>query len=483
VAGSNSRLEELRAQLAKIKSGQARGTLMNTSMIEGMIKALEKAEADIAKKATLTPALPVVEKKVEAKKEVERTRSPIRLCLFDLDDTLLRTSDLDAFRGVANLNNASRQYTTSLLAAYRGQPDRVIYTREHHAGLRQDHHEMQWGIFTRAPRHYAQTLLDEAYPGLHWDTVIAFEDVRNTKPHGDGIWAAMDACEIENVDHVALVGDEKIDIQAAYQGGCWSILDQTSWERPWESPRYWAIERVPDAVIDEPAKLSRVLAQPKGYWPELEYEIDKQAVLPGREHRFDSINHFFPRPDKSYAPITVLGRLFGEYEELRPRRRWHSLTDQILAHKDATAFPSGWVSALRNYLYRLGVMGDLLATVIPFKPGRPARLEALLGQVKQSHLAEPIRTGRTFSFAPGLLAFREGAVSSHGHHLTREERFANVGENLYVAQPDLAKGKRIVIIDDVATTGATLLWAHRYLLAAGARSVNCVSLTKAVSIG
>lgn len=262
------------------------------------------------------------------------------------------------------------------------------------------------------------------------------------------------------------------------------ILDQSSWtERPWASPRYWAVERLPDAVIADPSVLAMVLAHPKGFLPDLEYMSDAEASMLGRRPRVDTINHFFPRPDNGYVPIQCLGRLFGEYKDLKPRRQWHALTDEILAHKDATEFPNGWVQALKAALNRAAAAGDCTVTVIPFKPGRVPRLEALLEQLRLANKQDLFREGVTFRFEPALLAFRDGAVSSHGRHLSREERFANVRENLYVAQPERVRGRRIVVIDDVTTTGATLLWAHRHLSRAGAQSVTCISLAKAVGIG
>jgi phosphoglycolate phosphatase-like HAD superfamily hydrolase len=74
---------------------------------------------------------------------------------------------------------------------------------------------MKWGVFTRSPRDYALTLLAHAYPRLRWDVVIAFEDVANTKPHGDSIWAAMEACAVTDSSKVALVGENKADILSA----------------------------------------------------------------------------------------------------------------------------------------------------------------------------------------------------------------------------------------------------------------------------
>lgn len=481
MAGDNRILEGLRVKLARMQSGQEPGGKLDTSIIQGMIKALEKADAEAAKKAAAAP--PVVEFLDEV--EVEPVQSPLKLCLFDLDDTLLRTTDLDQFRGQANVGRDTGDivYRAKLATAFGDPASRFIYSPAHHAELRAAHPQMKWGVFTRAPRVYAETLLSKAYPGMPWDVLVAYEDVRNTKPHGDGVWAAMRHCNVQYVDQVALVGDDKNDIQAAYQGGCWTILDQSSWERPWASPRYWAMERIPDAVIADPSVLVKVLAHPKGFLPDLEYISDAEASMTGRRPRVDTINHFFPRPDNGYVPIHCLGRLFGEYKELRPRRQWHALTDEILAHKDASKFPNGWGQTLKLALYRAGAAGDCTVTVIPFKPGRPPRLEALLDQLRRGDVQDPFREGVTFKFEPALLAFRDGAVSSHGRHLNREERFANVRENLYVAQPERVRGRRIVVIDDVTTTGATLLWAHRYLSRAGAQSVTCISLAKAVSIG
>src|SRR5690606_13636480 len=128
-----------------------------------------------------------------------------------------------------------------------------------------------------------------------------------------------------------------------------------------------------------PDEISEVLAAPHVRLPEMEYRISVQAPVNGRVPRFDTINHFFPRPDQARVPITVMGRLFGEYEALHPRRRWHTLTEQIHAHKEARQFPDAWIQAIRSYLARVGG-GDCLVTVIPFKPGRTPRMEALLDQ-------------------------------------------------------------------------------------------------------
>lgn len=61
----------------------------------------------------------------------------------------------------------------------------------------------------------------------------------------------------------------------------------------------------------------------------------------------------------------------------------------------------------------------------------------------------------------------------------REERRANVSGVYEVPDPDLIAGKRILLIDDIITTGATLSECARTLLLAGAESVACATLARA----
>lgn len=493
MAGSNPFLEGLRIKLARMQAGEEPNDKMSTSIILGMIKALEKADEVAAKTAARAappppppappPVIQPVIVEVEDEDEPFFVQAPIRLCLFDLDNTLIRTGDLEAYRGQANLRNTSAQYTQALLGAYGAYGNRHIYSPEHHQELRHTYPQMKWGVFTRSPKHYATTLLQAAYPGLHWDIVVGREDVQNTKPAPDGVRLAMARCGIQDTREVAIVGDDKSDVVAAYFSGCWIILDRSDWDHPWDSSRYWAMERLPDVLIDDPSELVRVLERPSGYWPDLEYREFGEIGI--RKRRWDWQNHFFPRPDTGRAKISMLGRLFGNYAQLQPRAAWHGLTQQVLALKDAQEFPESWVGSLRDYLLYHNAAGEetRIVTVIPFKPGRTPRLERLLAQLERAERAEPYHEGQSYEFVPDLLMFTEGAASSHGQHLTREQRFANVGEHLHVNRPDLVQGRHIVVIDDVVTTGASLLWADRKLRQTGARSVNCVSMTKAVGIG
>ncbi|MFC1624759.1 ComF family protein [Patescibacteria group bacterium] len=62
------------------------------------------------------------------------------------------------------------------------------------------------------------------------------------------------------------------------------------------------------------------------------------------------------------------------------------------------------------------------------------------------------------------------------HGLSRSARFRNVSGSFEVKK-DLS-GKKILILDDICTTGATFLTASRALYEAGASEVRCFALSK-----
>lgn len=63
--------------------------------------------------------------------------------------------------------------------------------------------------------------------------------------------------------------------------------------------------------------------------------------------------------------------------------------------------------------------------------------------------------------------------------LTKESRKLNVLNSLCISSSKLIMNKKILLIDDVTTTGATLLEASRVLMSANAKSVQsmCVAMT------
>ena len=409
------------------------------------------------------------------------------LCMFDLDDTLVRTEDLKDAREACK-NSVDPVRLKAVRDGLAGKADRHIYSLDLLKQIRAKHPELKLGIFTRSPRSYTDTVLKWAYPGFAWDIVVAYEDVKSTKPNGEGLRLAMDKLDIDYLNRVVMVGDSDVDVRAAYNCGCVVALDKTAWPFKWPTDHWNAIGHLPDAVIDSPEKVLDVLAEPDKFLPELERRL-AEASKPAGGPRFDKINHFIPRTvsqDRAY-PIHVCGRSFAHYGSLSERRKWHELTASIEKHKEADEFPDEWIESIRSftsshYGMRFFARRDakVHVTVIPHRPGRRPRLESLLAQLEKSLAESPLKKG-VVEVVPDLLAYKDGVKSQHLEHLTAQERFINVRDHLFVNKPKrIAAGAMVLVLDDVCTTGASLIYATKYLEDAGAADVTCLALAKNV---
>lgn len=403
-----------------------------------------------------------------------------KICLFDLDDTLIRTEDLKDVREACK-NNSDAGNLSKVISAIKADEDRRIYDLSALTKIRSDFPELKLGVFTRSPRSYAKVVLEWAYPGFEWDILIAYEDVTWTKPRGDGIVKAIKEFGVKYLTEVILVGDSDVDVRSAYNCGCPVVVDKGGWPYKWGSEHWGAVQRVPDALIDSPSSMPSVLSVPHSFLPDLERLLEGAAG----SSRFDKLNHFIPRSvggDTTAYPIHVAGRYFSNYKSIQQRRKWHSLTDSIDKNKESDEFPVEWIKTIRNFISRefLAFFGvkNVVVTVIPHRPGRKPRLENLLTQLQQSVVDEPIKN-RAIVCEPDLLSFKAGVRSQHNDHLNGNERFENVRDHLLVQFPDKVTGATsYLILDDVTTTGASLIYASKYVRMAGASDVKCLSLAK-----
>ncbi|RIJ09704.1 HAD family hydrolase [Pseudomonas sp. 91RF] len=414
----------------------------------------------------------------------------VQLLIFDLDDTLIRTGDLEQrFRGQQFLGRQSQQYVDSLRTSFNQDPGRIVYSAFTIASLRARFSEARIGVFTRSPKHYAETLLNLAYPGLAWDFLIAFEDTPQPKPSGEGIRRLMERFAIPDPQGVWMVGDSPVDIRAAYDAGCQVILDTTTWPRipaPRRRDDWKALERMPDAIIDAPEDLVTTLSSHVSYLPVAE-RLQQTACAPipnrypfARLEKFGAFDH-----EGTKHEIHYLGRHFST--QAQHRASWHQVTNDIHAMKNALIVPDYWVVAIGAFLQNLVrrnphlIIGNsLVVTVVPAKPGRTRRLEAMLAQLSTVHAQRALVNAKV-SFTPDLMRYRDGVLSHHGEGLTKLQRIENVMNHLEVIAGSGYENKHVVVIDDVATTGASLVYARKYLMAAGARQVTCLSLTKAIN--
>ena len=88
-------------------------------------------------------------------------------------------------------------------------------------------------------------------------------------------------------------------------------------------------------------------------------------------------------------------------------------------------------------------------------------------------------TCRHWSVAPETLLQKTKDNAAQSSLSSREERQKNVSGVYAAVNEEKIKGARILLIDDILTTGATLREAARVLRAAGAESVICATLASA----
>ncbi|MBN8500721.1 MAG: HAD-IA family hydrolase [Sphingomonadales bacterium] len=413
----------------------------------------------------------------------------IRLCLFDLDQTLVDTEDMQVLRE-AGKHRSDAAYAGEVRTAFRSR-QRNIIDEALLISLQLAIQGLKIGIFTRSPRRYVDVVLSEAYALIDWDVVIAYEDVEHYKPNGEGIHRAMNAVGLGNageLPNILMVGDGDVDIRAAYHAGCRVALFKKGWPRSYDKTHWRSLGLLPDLVLDDQEELLARASNPFPGLPDLERLLDAGIQAPGQP-RFDEIGKFFPN-DRTRHVMHAAGRYFPFHDSLNYRRGWHRLSQSIQDNKEALAFPPEWIETLRRFIafhYRFlttipfGNGTELIITAIPARPERIHRLGHLIAQLQASYGADPRLNRLRLTFDPNVLAYRQGVQSQSHDHLTHEQRFANVRDHLYVVNPTAAQGKKFLVIDDVSTTGATLLYGKKYLSEAHANSVDCFTLAQTIS--
>lgn len=401
----------------------------------------------------------------------------LELCLFDLDNTLVKTDDLKEVRE-ASKNNVDPGHLAKINTLVRLNPQRRIYQHSFLQTLRAHFPKLKLGVFTRAPRSYAEAVLTWAYPGFDWDVIVAYEDVSPTKPYGDGVLKAMEAVGAEYVNRVALIGDNDIDVKAAYNAGCLVAVDKRSW--PFRIlPEHWrAQDLIPDGIIESPQDVLDFIRDHLPFLPNLERLQEGGKLQRGR--RYDKVSYWAVGDAHRYS-ISVAGRSISNHKSVQWRREDHALSESIEENKDSAAFPQPWLEAVRNFIdvtfYAIFNTKEVVVTVVPHRPGRHPRLEQLLNQFNAYLVANPIRA--TVTCVPNLLAYTAGVKSNHNEFLTRVQRFENVRDHLVVNRPELASARKAyLVIDDVVTTGASLIYAQKRLAEAGALDVHLLGLGK-----
>jgi ComF family protein len=125
---------------------------------------------------------------------------------------------------------------------------------------------------------------------------------------------------------------------------------------------------------------------------------------------------------------------------------------------------------LRRVAPRLGATGIELVIPVPLHPLRLAER----GYNQAALLARPLARDLGASFAP--LALRRTRDTAQQATLARADRLRNVENVFAVREPRAIEGRRVLLVDDVRTTGATLRECMRVVMSAGARDVSAAAL-------
>jgi ComF family protein len=126
----------------------------------------------------------------------------------------------------------------------------------------------------------------------------------------------------------------------------------------------------------------------------------------------------------------------------------------------------------RALAYRTPVLRGGLIVPVPLHPSRLAQRgfnqSALIARRLAHHLRAP--------FFP--LALARGRDTLQQATLDRTARLANVADAFRAREPNRVRGRAVLLVDDVTTTGATLDSCSRALRAAGASSVATAVLAR-----
>ncbi|MCP4669488.1 MAG: ComF family protein [Deltaproteobacteria bacterium] len=118
---------------------------------------------------------------------------------------------------------------------------------------------------------------------------------------------------------------------------------------------------------------------------------------------------------------------------------------------------------------------DFLTMPVPLHPRRLRQRGFNQSLLLARHLAEGLDTDLDF------LSLRRVKYTLPQTGLGKEERRKNMRNAFRLMDPKAAKGKFILLVDDVATTGNTLNACAKALKRSGARKVLCLVLAKAGS--
>lgn len=391
--------------------------------------------------------------------------------IFDFDNTIANTTSLEGIRKSQAWSSLSAEAMVEV-SVYPKALELLVALKA--AGVRM-------AIVTNSPAQYLQAVLNHLRITDYFDVLVTYTDVGvdGKKPSPAGINLALEKLGIQPSLDIAYVGDDRIDYEAAYKAGVLPVMP--TWADPISVSTPPAIE-MSSSMLLEFANNSQ----------DFKLMAERCADLgilrkPSREHYILALDESASVVSSTRQMVGIcLGRYFSRNSEITaPLHSNHSLSRQI-AEKEEGDFviPQAWVDMLVHvilkspaFLFEDGRGFDLV-TVIPAKLGKDPRLERLLEMVADNLTSQ----GSSITFDAAIFYYLDDAKSQKT--LMRTEREDEAVRSLHLASGKVSKiqGQRVLIIDDVVTTGATLRRARTLLKENGAASCYGLAIAKTVSI-
>lgn len=391
-----------------------------------------------------------------------------KVILFDFDNTLANTTKLKEIREARKYDLLTEDILEPI-KPYRPIPKLLEYLKSKGAIL---------GIVSNSGRTYINIMLSHLKISAYFDTVVTYTDVKmeGMKPSPKGILLALENLNASPNQSILYVGDEFTDMVAAYRAGITPVLASWASKNP--------INTAP-AIEMSSTMLAQYVQEPD------EYKLFAERCAETNSSNFLRKACYFLPLDGSCNVITMrdemsifcLGRYFSQSSPSTALLHdTHALSQEIAKKEKVKDYsvPKYWHSmighVIKNAESYLNDEFDLIS-VIPAKKGKPKRLEEMLNGVQ-----DYLKDKKTYEYNANLFYFIDDALSQK--KLDRSERKLESDRSLHLTEDfiELIQNKRILIIDDVTTTGATFMRANTLLIEAGAKKVLGLVVAKTVSI-
>ncbi|WP_081078548.1 HAD-IA family hydrolase [Burkholderia territorii] len=397
----------------------------------------------------------------------------VQAILFDFDNTIAYTESIRGIRESRAYDELTPE-TMARVRVYDPVPNLLSAIRA--AGVK-------IGIVTNAGRGYLTPVLQHLNLTDAFDAIVTYTDVRaeGKKPSPKGIELVLEHLGIKAGPGILYIGDENTDHEAAYRAGVTPVMP--TWATRNSVTMAPAIEMSSNQLI-------QYLTDPG------EFQLFAERCAELGTANYPRRGVYFLALDDSSNVVTLkeemtslcFGRYFSQKAAITAlMHERHALSLEIQRKETETPYqvPEHWCDLMAHvvrhppsYIFDDANQHFDIVTVIPAKNGKDPRLERLLGGVEK-RLQD---AGHRAACVPDLLYFLDDAQSQKTLSRTERSYEARRALQFNSEHSGLVAGSRVLVIDDVTTTGATMERARNLLLGAGAAAAYGAAIAKTVSL-